>query len=165
MVLIGVRSTMPRQLLPEKANLRNMHLTNGQKCNSGASSVGRARFPTALWCRLAGVHGRFLTAFDIPRFLPHHLPVVASIYILRNTGAGPLHIRTSSTNTQHTGFFIMAAHGSNGEPTVGSGEPRQKGRATPETIRYVTLPCHPTKASLSQYAERPVNSTDACAIG
>ncbi|EQB48806.1 hypothetical protein CGLO_11922 [Colletotrichum gloeosporioides Cg-14] len=29
----------------------------------------------------------------------------------------------------------MAAHGSNGEATVGSGEPRQKGRATPETIR------------------------------
>ncbi|KAF6805637.1 histone acetyltransferase esa1 [Colletotrichum sojae] len=29
----------------------------------------------------------------------------------------------------------MAAHGGNGEPTVGSGEPRQKGRATPETIR------------------------------
>ncbi|KAK2034544.1 MOZ/SAS family protein [Colletotrichum zoysiae] len=29
----------------------------------------------------------------------------------------------------------MAAHGASGEPTVGSSEPRQKGKATPETIR------------------------------
>jgi hypothetical protein len=31
--------------------------------------------------------------------------------------------------------FIMAQHSGNGEATVGSDGPRQKGKATPETIK------------------------------
>ena len=83
--------------------------------------------------RLPGSGADFCPSIEnlVERRPASRFPITAAQLSIGST----LRDRDSSTSATATSVFIMSPPGANGEASVGSDGPRQKGKATPDTLK------------------------------